>query len=125
MLPSYVGKNSLSFFISFENNVKTCTMSVLIIILIIINNIKYDIDNIKSSTWLYLSAAGPNIIFAECRAERVWYYRVHTQTVVLGFSPSYTLFVMFISCVVILVKLGGEEHLIRRRKNKEEGTYEV
>lgn len=111
MLPSYVGKNSLSFFITFKNNVKTCTMSV-------------QRDNIKSSTWLYLSAAGPNIIFAECRAERVW-YRAYTQTVVLGFSPSYTLFVLFISCVVVLVKLGGGKHLITRRRNKVEGTYEV
>lgn len=73
-------------------------------------------DNNESSMWLYLSAAGRNIIFAKCRAERVW-YRAYIQTVVLGFSPSYKLFALFISCVVVLVKLGGGECY------KGEGTY--
>lgn len=66
----------------------------------------------------YISAAGPNIIFAKCRAERVW-YRAYTQTVVVDFSPSYTLFALFISCVVLLVKLGGGECY------KGEGTHKV
>lgn len=47
------------FFKNFENNVETCIMVVWR-------------DNNDSSMWLYLSAAGRNIIFAKCRAERGW-----------------------------------------------------